>query len=782
MKLGGTDDILNRSKSLYDGTKHSTRFSNIKSKLKTVSSSIASSSPFSKSHVEKHASPCVDGEKTGIAEMAETKNSKKKSKDSAVTRREDQTDGVESARRKQKTRRKAGCTRLEGSALLSAPTKSLVVKPQCIMEYEVQPGDTLSSVAVRYQSTPSELYQVNRLFCRSLFPGQIIKVPKAIVCEVQRKPVLGFSESSAVAHESGGVTYPDAVCCNSNRVVAHITKENSSLKELLFYPLVPDSSILHAVQHEHPSEDELTSSTSTHISVTTEDTKWLSSSASAVELEGHVDEENDPMAARYMKFPSDYVTDLRSMIPGSLLVTTDSLLFIPMQTEADSLKQFHLLLPLSQLRSVAVYRDHSVMYFTKRDKQSRCSRSRRATGSHAHSMSRSPLTSERSLALCSNDGPEPSLDIPCSTSLSPQVTKHSSGDMTPPSVVCFLSNLDRDSCSFHLDDRPSESLQHNNPLMSSHGQNITEPVEYLCVLANTGGTTQKRHANWFTLLSNEYWFRIPEEKSYALFDFLQSCEFQESTSSLDTNEINQTSPTGIHGWRSSPACMFQTGDANIQQVGSFVVVTNSFDWVLPRIGSVDERSKALMKIKQQRKHRAQSVRENTRTSGSNSSIVASAQSTGSLDEDILLETIPPAEAPVLSSAPSLEEEKTALQILKQESVRWEWLRRSVRQAWHHFTHWLVHSNELGLEQAEARKRQFILDNLKLAVPELLPLPPSTSTSHILDPHKVRQVSVLLRSIVLLLDTSLPSSSLAGYLTDFAYRNIDSVNLREMTSL
>ncbi|KAA3671191.1 uncharacterized protein DEA37_0000450, partial [Paragonimus westermani] len=160
--------------------------------------------------------PCVDGEQTGIAEMAETKNSKKKSKDLAVTRREDQADSMESARRKQK-RRRAGRTRSEGIGLLSAPAKPLVVKPQCTMEYKVQPGDTLSSVAVRYQSTPSELYQVNRLFCRSLFPGQIIKVPDAIVCEVKRKPVLGYSESSAVAHELGGVTYPDAVCCNSNR-------------------------------------------------------------------------------------------------------------------------------------------------------------------------------------------------------------------------------------------------------------------------------------------------------------------------------------------------------------------------------------------------------------------------------------------------------------------------------------------------------------------------------------------------------------------------------------
>ncbi|KAF5399478.1 hypothetical protein PHET_07047 [Paragonimus heterotremus] len=457
--------------------------------------------------------PCVDAEQTNTAEKTDTKiHSKKKSRDSAVTKREDQADGVAPARRKPKPKRKMNSTRLEGIVLLSAPTKSLIVKPQCILEYKVQSGDTLSSVAARFQSTPSELCQLNKLFCRSLFPDQIIKVPKAIVCEVQRQPVPGYSDSSTVVYESGGDTHADAVCSKSNRDIAHHTKETCSLEERLIYPLVPDSSVVHAVQHEHPSEDELASSTSTHNSLTTEGAEWLSSSASSVELEDHADEENDPMTARYMKFPSDYVTDLHFMIPGSLLVTTDSFLFIPMETDTEPLKQPHILLPLSKLRSVAVYRDHSVLYFTKRDKQPKCNRSRRATGSHAHSMSRSPLASETSLVLCGNGGPEPPLNISCSTSLSPQMSKHSSDDMTSPSVVCLLSNLDRDRSAFHLDDKPSGSLQLSNPLMSSHGQNTTEPVEYLCILASIDGTTRKRHANWFTLLSKEYWFRIPEGK------------------------------------------------------------------------------------------------------------------------------------------------------------------------------------------------------------------------------------------------------------------------------
>ena len=37
--------------------------------------------------------------------------------------------------------------------------------------------DTLMSVAARFDTTPSELVKLNRLAARTVFPGQVIRVP-----------------------------------------------------------------------------------------------------------------------------------------------------------------------------------------------------------------------------------------------------------------------------------------------------------------------------------------------------------------------------------------------------------------------------------------------------------------------------------------------------------------------------------------------------------------------------------------------------------------------------
>lgn len=57
------------------------------------------------------------------------------------------------------------------------------------------------------------------------------------------------------------------------------------------------------------------------------------------------------------------------------------------------------------------------------------------------------------------------------------------------------------------------------------------------------------------------------------------------------------------------------------------------------------------------------------------------------------------------------------------------------------THKLVSSKELELKDLEEEKRkQFMFDCIKLAEPELLPIPTATSNSEIFDVHKVRDVS------------------------------------------
>lgn len=73
-----------------------------------------------------------------------------------------------------------------------------------------------------------------------------------------------------------------------------------------------------------------------------------------------------------IKFPSCYpcichLSDRQSAVPGLLLITTDSLMFTPSDSSTAAMDHMHLLLPFTQLRSIAAYADHSVMYFTRRD-------------------------------------------------------------------------------------------------------------------------------------------------------------------------------------------------------------------------------------------------------------------------------------------------------------------------------------------------------------------------------------------------------------------------------
>ncbi|GLH04465.1 Oxidation resistance protein 1, partial [Gryllus bimaculatus] len=43
--------------------------------------------------------------------------------------------------------------------------------------YTVSAHDTLTSVAARFDTTPSELAEINRLATRLVFPGQVLQVP-----------------------------------------------------------------------------------------------------------------------------------------------------------------------------------------------------------------------------------------------------------------------------------------------------------------------------------------------------------------------------------------------------------------------------------------------------------------------------------------------------------------------------------------------------------------------------------------------------------------------------
>lgn len=60
---------------------------------------------------------------------------------------------------------------------MSSYTKCEVEFTSMWLWLQVEPSDTLASVAAHFDITPSELAILNRLPSRTVFPGQVIRVP-----------------------------------------------------------------------------------------------------------------------------------------------------------------------------------------------------------------------------------------------------------------------------------------------------------------------------------------------------------------------------------------------------------------------------------------------------------------------------------------------------------------------------------------------------------------------------------------------------------------------------
>ncbi|OON19561.1 hypothetical protein X801_04571 [Opisthorchis viverrini] len=420
-----------------------------------------------------------------------------------------------------------------------------------------------------------------------------------------------------------------------------------------------------------------------------------------------------------------------------MLITTNSFVFTPnLECVTDS-NQYHLLLPLARIRSVAVYKDHSVLYFTKRD--SHMVSTRLHSGGRTKSKSRSPLASETRSPPLHTEIQDP---FQLAETVEPV-------EANPESMDTGLPDTSIGSTPPVVDQKDETISQQGDSVLKAPLSSNTvvipsdsDSMEYLCVLASKEDATGKRHPVWFTLQSEEYWFRIPVEKGPILFHFLQACEFDEEAvdEKLVPSAQSRLHGPAIHECMTSPAELCET--TTNSGTGGFVFVPNTYDWLLPRIGSVDERSRALLRLSRKRRRRVQSCKHIVPSAAAiDQSMVSSTHSVCSLgaDTDTTSSVSKQRNLSTARSTPTLDEEKDALHLLKKESVRWEWIPTAFQHAWEHFVHWLVNSNEIKLQEAEEKRRQFILDSLKLAMPENLPLPQATSVSQLLDPAKVRDI-------------------------------------------
>ncbi|XP_064081814.1 oxidation resistance protein 1-like isoform X7 [Macrobrachium nipponense] len=146
------------------------------------------------------------------------------------------------------------------------------------MTYTVSANDTLTSVAARFDTTPSELTKLNRLNTRFLFPGQVLAVPdKSAINDEKTAPDTAAQEES-----------------NGQDLLANIRPVTPTQRGDTKIPLSP---------HNYPRTP-----------------------ANSVDVDRSLDQD---CLEKFLKISVRHITDGQGVVAGVLLVTPNAVMFDP---------------------------------------------------------------------------------------------------------------------------------------------------------------------------------------------------------------------------------------------------------------------------------------------------------------------------------------------------------------------------------------------------------------------------------------------------------------------
>ncbi|XP_023581758.1 oxidation resistance protein 1 isoform X3 [Trichechus manatus latirostris] len=184
-------------------------------------------------------------------------------------------------------------------------------KPKGTMEYTVESRDSLNSIALKFDTTPNELVQLNKLFSRAVVTGQVLYVPDPeYVSSVESSPSLSpispLSPTSSEA-EFDKTTNPDVI-------------------------------------HQ---KEATPSSTFTGI----RPTRVVSSTS----------EEEEAFTEKFLKINCKYITSGKGTVSGVLLVTPNNIMFDPHKTDPlvqeNGCEEYGIMCPMEEVMSAAMYRE-----------------------------------------------------------------------------------------------------------------------------------------------------------------------------------------------------------------------------------------------------------------------------------------------------------------------------------------------------------------------------------------------------------------------------------------
>ncbi|XP_069702261.1 oxidation resistance protein 1 isoform X6 [Periplaneta americana] len=179
--------------------------------------------------------------------------------------------------------------------------------PVNTITYTVEASDTLTSVAARFDTTPSELTKLNRLTTRLIFPGQVLYVP-----DKQGGGAPGDEGPGTGAEDGDGSVV-------STPTATHLLEGDTELPE--------EKDILDNLRPVSPKP-----LLPGHIERVTTPLSPLTSHTGAAASSGDVDDRlssEQRHCERFLKINVRHITDGQGVVGGVLLVTPNAVMFDP---------------------------------------------------------------------------------------------------------------------------------------------------------------------------------------------------------------------------------------------------------------------------------------------------------------------------------------------------------------------------------------------------------------------------------------------------------------------
>ncbi|KAK7124397.1 hypothetical protein R3I94_018687 [Phoxinus phoxinus] len=182
-------------------------------------------------------------------------------------------------------------------------------RPKGTMEYVVESRDTLNSIALKFDTTPNELVQLNKLFSRAVVPGKVLYVPDP--------EYISSAESSPSLSPISPLS---------------LTSSEADLEKT-----TTDSDYVHrrhSTCHGPPRPARVVSSTS---------------------------EEEEALTEKFLKMNCKYITDGKGIVSGVLLVTPNNVMFDPHKSDRlvqeRGCEEYGIMCPLEEVQSAAMCRE-----------------------------------------------------------------------------------------------------------------------------------------------------------------------------------------------------------------------------------------------------------------------------------------------------------------------------------------------------------------------------------------------------------------------------------------